>query len=66
MDSSDKGVISPVDFVPIFEGNGFISEVDFYMLEQVCKMIRSWLDKGLEAKPVSVNLSAAIFTAHVF
>ena len=52
-----KGVISPVDFVPIFEGNGFISEIDFYMLEQVCKMIRRWLDKGLEAKPVSVNLS---------
>lgn len=52
-----KGVISPADFVPIFEGNGFISEVDYYMLEKVCQMIRRWLDTGIEAKPVSVNLS---------
>lgn len=52
-----KGLISPVDFVPIFESNGFITALDYYILEQVCKAIRSWLDKGIDVKPVSVNLS---------
>lgn len=52
-----KGIISPADFVPIFEGNGFISEVDYYMLRKTCEVIRRWLDMGIPAKPVSVNLS---------
>lgn len=54
-----KGVISPADFVPIFESNGFISEVDYYVLDKTCATIRRWLDNGIPAKPVSVNLSRA-------
>ena len=54
-----KGIISPADFVPIFESNGFISEVDYYVLDKTCEAIRRWLDNGIPAKPVSVNLSRA-------
>jgi diguanylate cyclase (GGDEF)-like protein len=54
-----KGLISPSDFVPIFESNGFVTELDRYMLKSVCKMIRSWIDRGVPAYPVSLNLSRA-------
>lgn len=52
-----ENVIPPSDFIPLFESNGFIKELDKYVFEQVCKDVSRWLDKGLDVKPVSVNLS---------
>ncbi|MEF9983074.1 MAG: EAL domain-containing protein [Oscillospiraceae bacterium] len=52
-----KGIISPVDFIPIFERNGFISKLDFFVWETVCLLIRKWLDQGKNPYPVSVNVS---------
>lgn len=54
-----KGVISPGKFVPVFENNGFIGKLDFYMWERTCQLLRRWLDGGLEPKPISVNVSRA-------
>jgi len=54
-----RGMISPAQFIPLFEKNGFIYKLDLYVFEQVCKMIRSELDRGLEPHTVSVNLSRA-------
>ncbi|MBQ3311617.1 EAL domain-containing protein [bacterium] len=56
-----KGLISPNNFIPLFERNGFIVDVDKYMWEQACKVIRSWLDNGLTPLPVSVNISRIHF-----
>lgn len=53
----DKGLVSPADFVPVFERNGFITKMDAYIWEQACKTIRSWLDSGVEPLPISVNVS---------
>ena len=47
----------PMEFIPILERNGMICTLDFYILEQVCKDIRHWLDIGIKPVPVSVNLS---------
>lgn len=52
-----KGFISPVVFIPIFEKNGFISKLDFYIWECVCKQLKEWKDKGVPLFPVSVNVS---------
>ncbi|MDO5560704.1 MAG: EAL domain-containing protein [Oscillospiraceae bacterium] len=52
-----RGLISPAKFIPVFEQNGFITQVDIYMWEQVCRYQRSWLDRGIKAVPVSVNVS---------
>ena len=38
----EKGVISPGRFVPVFERNGLISDVDRYMWEQACVQLRKW------------------------
>ena len=50
-------LVPPVEFVPVLEQNGMICMLDFYVLEQVCKDIRDWLQKGIEPVRVSVNLS---------
>lgn len=55
----EKGMISPDKFIPLFERNGFIFKLDLYVFEQVCKMLRSEIDRGLEPHTVSVNLSRA-------
>lgn len=55
----DRGLISPMDFIPVFERNGFIVKLDRYMWEQACKALRSWMDAGREPMPISVNISRA-------
>lgn len=52
-----KGMVSPGEFIPIFERNGFISTLDHYMWEHVCKLLRKWMDSGRPVLPVSVNVS---------
>ena len=49
--------ISPADFVPIFEQNGFIYEMDKYIWSEVCKLLRRWLDENKNPLPMSVNIS---------
>ncbi len=53
----DGTMIFPNDFVPLFEKNGFIVDLDMYILNSVCIMIRNWLDHGLEPVTISVNCS---------
>lgn len=60
-DSSVKGFMKPDEFIPVFERNGFVIDLDFYVLEEVCKMLRSQLDCGKRAVPVSVNQSRMHF-----
>ncbi len=54
---SDGGMIFPNDFVPLFERNGFIVELDRYILEHVCIMLRRWIDEGIGEMTISVNCS---------
>ncbi|WP_180326486.1 bifunctional diguanylate cyclase/phosphodiesterase [Raoultibacter phocaeensis] len=51
------GLVSPDEFIPIFEKNGFVDRVDHYMLERACIRLRQWMDAGFACVPVSVNLS---------
>ena len=52
-----KGLIPPMDFIPLFEKNGFILKLDEYMWEQACKTIKGWMDEGRNPVPISVNIS---------
>ena len=52
-----RGMISPGDFIPVFERNGFIMKLDFYVWEKACQLIRKWLDEGRKPYPISVNIS---------
>lgn len=57
------GMLSPGEFIPLFEKNGFITKLDYYVWEQVCRTIRDWKDNNLPVVPVSVNVSRADFEA---
>ncbi len=57
--SREMGMMSPGDFIPLFEKNGFITRMDMYVWEQVCIDLRSWLSAGNRMVPVSVNVSRA-------
>lgn len=50
---------SPMEFIPVFEKNGFIFKLDCYMWESVCRLLRKWIDEGKEPVPISVNVSRA-------
>ncbi len=51
------GLVSPGAFIPIFEKNGFVYEVDKFVWEQVCILLRRWIDEGRTPNPISVNIS---------
>ena len=55
--SEEYGLIPPDEFIPLFEKNGFILKLDYYMFEQVCRLLRNWLDSHKKVLPISVNLS---------
>lgn len=51
------GFISPAKFIPIFEQNGFIYQLDKYVWERACQLLRKDMDKGRPILPISVNVS---------
>ena len=53
----ERGLISPDKFIPVFEQNGFIYELDKYVWERACQLLRRWLDAGWAPRPLSVNIS---------
>ncbi len=55
----DTGMISPGSFIPLFEENGLITELDKYVWRSVAKQLADWKAKFGYSVPVSVNLSRA-------
>ncbi|MFI3324807.1 MAG: EAL domain-containing protein [Clostridia bacterium] len=51
----DGNIIPPVNFIPLFERNGFIEKLDYYVFEKVCEFI----DQNSNTARVSVNFSSA-------
>ncbi|MCI6284296.1 EAL domain-containing protein [Selenomonas sp.] len=59
--SEELGFLPPGKFISLFEGNGFISQLDFYNLEHVMQFQRESREKGLPVVPISVNQSRVHF-----
>lgn len=51
------GMVSPGEFIPVFEQNGLIVQLDYYMWEHVCVLLQKWINAGKTVFPVSVNIS---------
>ncbi len=51
------GMISPGDFIPLFESNGLIQKLDHFVWEEAARQIRKWKDEYGITVPVSVNVS---------
>ncbi len=59
--SPEFGFVPPGRIIPIFEQNGFITQIDHYMIRHVARDQKKWLDEGRNCVPVSVNVSRAHF-----
>jgi len=55
--TADGKVVQPGDFVPVLEKHGFITDLDCFIWEEVCKQLRAWMDSGRTLVPISVNVS---------
>ncbi|MBR4573945.1 MAG: EAL domain-containing protein [Lachnospiraceae bacterium] len=53
----DGEIVSPGVFIPVFEKNGYISELDRYVWKTSFETVSKWIDEGRTAVPVSVNIS---------
>jgi len=52
-----RGIQLPAKFLYLFEKKSFITYLDQYVVEQVCKLISKWISANIEPLPISVNLS---------
>ncbi|WP_407388718.1 EAL domain-containing protein [Allisonella histaminiformans] len=53
----EKGLLSPAEFIPVLEDTGRITELDLYVLEQICQDYQMVSKRGNRVVPVSFNLS---------
>lgn len=57
----EKGMISPGEFIPIFEECGLIQQLDLFIWEEAAKKLQEWKQRGNENYYISVNISARDF-----
>ncbi|MBO5033704.1 MAG: EAL domain-containing protein [Lachnospiraceae bacterium] len=66
-DPTENGAIkAPGYFVPYYEQTGKITELDFFVMESACRMLRRRIDEGKEVVPISCNFSRIHFTKENF
>lgn len=56
-----RGIVSPIEFIPVLEDTGLIVPVGEWVLRTVCAQIKAWQAEGIAPKSVAINLSARQF-----
>jgi diguanylate cyclase (GGDEF)-like protein/PAS domain S-box-containing protein len=62
----DRGLLLPGQFLTIAEDTGMIVAIGQWVLREACRQTREWLDAGLLAVPVAVNISSLEFRSANF
>lgn len=52
-----KGLLPPLEFIPIFEKHNLITDLDMFVLTKVCEKFQAWKAQGITLLPISVNQS---------
>ena len=55
--SSSLGFVPPDKFIPVAEQSGQIDGIGDWVLYNACQQLRTWMDMGLEVRPIAVNIS---------
>jgi EAL domain-containing protein (putative c-di-GMP-specific phosphodiesterase class I) len=61
-----RGLLLPEQFLTIAEDSGLIVAIGRWVLCEACRQTREWLDAGLRAVPVAVNISSLEFRSEQF
>lgn len=61
--TKERGLLSPDQFIPLFEQNGFCKRLDLYMLKKACQLLRSWMDAGITPITISINQTKSLFVS---
>ncbi len=59
----ERGVISPLEFIPVAETSGLILRIGELVMDIACAQIATWQTKNISLVPVSINVSARQFQA---
>jgi EAL domain-containing protein (putative c-di-GMP-specific phosphodiesterase class I) len=62
----ERGLLLPGQFLTIAEDTGMIVAIGQWVLREACRQTREWLDAGLLAVPVAVNISSLEFRSEQF
>lgn len=54
-----RGMIPPIKFIPVFEKNGFVSKLDYFVWEEVMRTLARWEKENRIMIPIAINLSRA-------
>lgn len=58
----EKGLVPPIKFIPLFEQNRFVHDIDLYVMEVVSRFMRMRLNEGKDVVPISLNISPVELT----
>lgn len=58
----DEKIILPGEFMPVFEKNGFVTKIDDYVFEEVCRIIKDLIERNIS--PVTISVNIARFDMH--
>ncbi|KXU83394.1 diguanylate phosphodiesterase [Paraburkholderia monticola] len=51
------GALTPLEFIPVAERSGQIVQIGYWVVRETCRRIRGWIEQGLPATKVAINLS---------
>jgi diguanylate cyclase (GGDEF)-like protein len=52
-----RGIVAPNQFIPVLESSGLITDVGRFVLDEACRQVKVWHDRGLDIG-ISVNVAA--------
>ena len=62
----DRGIVSPVEFIPIAEKTGLIVPIGEWVLRTACQQLKRWNDEGISPFTMAINLSSRQFKEENF